>query len=212
MKLLFKLVDGSEKNFSVEEKKVVIGRSKKCNVVIPFDGFSRQHCLIEVDNGEIYITDLNSSNGVFINDTKIAAQKRVPYKTFLPLAIGGAFAVQIELDVPKDRTRSLVNLLNLKTNEVITTPKKSTPVNNVVKLETASKKVPAKKSAVKTDWLKIFKQAMVLCTVSIVLLLIYNFKDRILNATNQDDEIYQLQYEAQMQSKGSDGSIKTSDF
>jgi pSer/pThr/pTyr-binding forkhead associated (FHA) protein len=212
MKLLFKLVDGTEQNFSVEEKKIVVGRSKKCNVVIPFDGFSRQHCLIEVDEGEIYITDLNSSNGVFINDTKIAAQKRVPYKTFLPLAIGGAFAVQIELDVPKDRTKSLVNLLNLNTNDILTTPKKIPSVNNVIKLNPSSKKVPEKKNVVKTDWLKIFKQSFLLCIVSIALLILYKFKDRILNASSQDDEIYQLQYEAQMKSKGSDGSVKTSDF
>jgi pSer/pThr/pTyr-binding forkhead associated (FHA) protein len=200
MKLNFKLVDGSEQNFSVTEEKIVVGRSKNCHVVIPFDGFSRQHCLIEVEQGEIFITDLNSSNGVYINENRISAQKRVPYKTCLPLAIGGAFAVQIDLEIPEEKPRP-----QLKIVEVNQEP-------DLKKKDVQIKKATTKKSAVKADWLKQLKDAFIFGTVILVLYLGYVFKDRILSNTDQDEELYLLQYEEQMKSKENDGSVKTNNF
>ena len=200
MKLNFKLVDGSEKNFSIAEDKIVVGRSKNCHVVIPFDGFSRQHCLIEVEQGEIFITDLNSSNGVYINENRISAQKRVPYKTCLPLAIGGAFAVQIDLEIPEEKPRPQLKIVEI--NEDVEVKKKDALI----------KKTIPKKSAVKADWLKQLKDAFIFGSVILVLYLGYVFKDRILGNTDQDEELYLLQYEQQMKSKENDGSIKTKDF
>jgi predicted component of type VI protein secretion system len=69
---------------------VIVGRAQKCDLVIPHDSISRQHCRIEKNSkGQYCITDLASSNGVLINEEKIPPNiKRV----ILPgnqLSIGG---------------------------------------------------------------------------------------------------------------------------
>jgi hypothetical protein len=199
MKLNFKLIDGSEQNFSLKEEKIVVGRSKSCHVVIPFDGFSRQHCLIEVDQGEIFITDLNSSNGVYINEHRISAQKRMPYKTCLPLAIGGAFAVQIDIDLPEEKPKPQLKIVEF--NDGV----------EIKKGEAPSKKTAPKKTGVKTDWAKFFKNFFIFSLVTIAVAVFFQFKDRFFTS-NEEDELYLLQHEDQMKSKSRDGSIKINNF
>lgn len=55
---------------------ITIGRSLKCDFNVPKEDLSREHCLIEVDNTEIFITDLGSKNGISINRAKISPHKR----------------------------------------------------------------------------------------------------------------------------------------
>ena len=61
----------------VTHKKIVtVGRSPKCDLVIPHESISRKHCQIEVIKGNFYITDLGSSNGVTVNGIRIPAEHR----------------------------------------------------------------------------------------------------------------------------------------
>jgi len=55
----------------------VMGRSRGCTLQLPNDGtVSRQHCLIEVDNGNAWIQDLGSLNGTLVNGEKIGQRER----------------------------------------------------------------------------------------------------------------------------------------
>ncbi len=83
-----KLVNGELIEQFVDSNICVIGRSSKCDVVIPHEGMSRQHCQIEFANGEYFVTDLGSTNGVLIDNIKIEPHQRIPYQTFLPLSFG----------------------------------------------------------------------------------------------------------------------------
>jgi pSer/pThr/pTyr-binding forkhead associated (FHA) protein len=73
---------------TIRSEKVYLGRSSKCDFFFPNETLSRQHCLIEFSDGDFYITDLGSANGVFINGSRIEPHQRILYKTFEPLAIG----------------------------------------------------------------------------------------------------------------------------
>lgn len=76
---------------------VLVGRGSACDVVLHVDGISRQHCRIEVDSqGVFYITDLGSTNGVFIENQRIPTNKRIPYAPYHTLAIGSASSVTLE--------------------------------------------------------------------------------------------------------------------
>jgi len=56
----------------------VLGRSRECTLRLPGDGtVSRQHCLIEVDNGTAWIQDLGSLNGTLVNGEKIGQRERL---------------------------------------------------------------------------------------------------------------------------------------
>ncbi len=56
----------------------VLGRSRGCTLRLPSDGtVSRQHCLIEVDDGRAWVQDLGSLNGTLVNGEKIGQRERV---------------------------------------------------------------------------------------------------------------------------------------
>jgi pSer/pThr/pTyr-binding forkhead associated (FHA) protein len=56
------------------EKRAVIGRSKNCDIVLPSNHVSRQHAELYFHDGKLWVKDLGSSNGTFVNRKKITQQ------------------------------------------------------------------------------------------------------------------------------------------
>ena len=52
-----------------------VGRGSDNDLVLGSKQISRNHAQLSVLNGQLYVTDLESSNGTFINDERIAANK-----------------------------------------------------------------------------------------------------------------------------------------
>lgn len=67
---------------------VIVGRSAKCDLVIPHDAISRQHCQIELLKDRFYITDLGSSNGVTIDGKKIPPNTKIALSPTSQLTLG----------------------------------------------------------------------------------------------------------------------------
>jgi diguanylate cyclase (GGDEF)-like protein len=55
----------------VSEKPLLIGRSPECGWVLQGGGLSRRHCAIWSGNGRLWIRDLGSTNGIFVNGTRV---------------------------------------------------------------------------------------------------------------------------------------------
>ncbi|MFO0929566.1 MAG: FHA domain-containing protein [Gemmataceae bacterium] len=56
---------------------VILGRSRSCALRLPGDGtVSRQHCMVEVDDYGVWVQDLGSLNGTFVNGEKVG--QRIP--------------------------------------------------------------------------------------------------------------------------------------
>ncbi|MCB0390079.1 MAG: FHA domain-containing protein [Bdellovibrionales bacterium] len=49
----------------------LIGRNQNCAIPIAHPGISKQHCIIVINENQISVNDLNSSNGTFVNGLKI---------------------------------------------------------------------------------------------------------------------------------------------
>jgi pSer/pThr/pTyr-binding forkhead associated (FHA) protein len=50
----------------------ILGRSRSCTLRLPGDiTVSRQHCLLELDTEGVWVQDLGSLNGTFVNGEKI---------------------------------------------------------------------------------------------------------------------------------------------
>src|SRR2546421_7293344 len=65
----------------------IMGRSRSCALRLPGDAtVSRQHCLVELDGEGVWIQDLGSLNGTFVNGEKIGQRE--------PLRDGDATMVQ----------------------------------------------------------------------------------------------------------------------
>lgn len=99
MKLVFKFDSGRTVSHEVFERTFTIGRAEECRVAIDSEHFSREHCLVEFIDGEVYVSDLNSKNGIFINHIRIPKKMRVKYESKLPLYMGECF---ITIDTTKD--------------------------------------------------------------------------------------------------------------
>ncbi len=58
-----------------EKDNIVIGRSPSCDLVLSSPNVSRKHALIEKKNGDFFIRDLGSKNGVYFQGLKIEELK-----------------------------------------------------------------------------------------------------------------------------------------
>ncbi len=59
----------------IDKDTFIIGRSRTCDLVIPSSKVSRQHSGICRENGEYFIEDLGSANGVWKDGVKIQKEK-----------------------------------------------------------------------------------------------------------------------------------------
>lgn len=72
---VFVVIFGSNtgKIYRIQKKNnIVIGRADTADIMLPDDGISRKHAQINIfPNGKIMISDLNSTNGTFVNGEKV---------------------------------------------------------------------------------------------------------------------------------------------
>jgi pSer/pThr/pTyr-binding forkhead associated (FHA) protein len=57
-------------DFSITQR-AIVGRSKSCDISIPYKLLSREHAVFTVANGELILEDLNSANGCFVNGERV---------------------------------------------------------------------------------------------------------------------------------------------
>lgn len=57
--------------------RITIGRKEHCMVCIPNSTLSGEHCEIVLKNGKLYLRDLNSTNGTFLNGNPARATEEV---------------------------------------------------------------------------------------------------------------------------------------
>gem|GEM_PF-3343016 len=75
--ILFKS-DGTRRDFRIRDDCCVIGRLPTCDLQAPDSLVSRQHCQVRVDEkGCVFVKDLGSSNGTFVNDAPIAEEVEI---------------------------------------------------------------------------------------------------------------------------------------
>lgn len=81
------------RRFAVPRTGLRLGRSSSCEVSVKDPALSRNHCLFENRNGELWLTDLASANGTAVNGALLGADSRA-------LAVGDAIvAGETELAV-----------------------------------------------------------------------------------------------------------------
>lgn len=64
--------------FRLEGDPVVLGRRESCEIVLPDGSISRRHARIDPRKGNWVITDLNSTNGTFVNGERIKVKTLSP--------------------------------------------------------------------------------------------------------------------------------------
>lgn len=67
---------------------IVIGRGSDCNLRLSAPQVSRRHCFLRVGRDSVSVTDLDSSNGTYVNGARITAGKRYDIADGAQLALG----------------------------------------------------------------------------------------------------------------------------
>lgn len=82
MHYLVCLSEGGYQDFTIDKFPFVIGKGREwADGVIPHNLVSRIHAQFEEEEGEIFITDLNSTNGTGVNDEVLEANQTVQLKS-----------------------------------------------------------------------------------------------------------------------------------
>lgn len=80
--------EGRKYTERVEKESFVVGRSSECDIHIDSKNLSRQHAKISIVDGQIYVEDLKSTNGCFIDGEQIPAHKPTLYTADKVLTLG----------------------------------------------------------------------------------------------------------------------------
>ena len=175
MKLIFHIHNGTAEQFEIAKDSVIVGRSSQCDVTLPYEGFSRQHAKIEIVNGEIFITDLGSTNGVFIEGQRIPTGQPVKMQSFLNLQFGPAHQVEILEDILEE-SNAIVSTRE-KTNSKIhinTTPLNKEKTNTKTKrMDTGLIKKVSKSTAVSSGSKKKINPAILVTALMVAGLIYY---------------------------------------
>lgn len=59
------------------KKQLLVGRRESCDIVLRFANVSAHHCQLLIEDGYLYVRDMQSRNGIKINDVKVEGQRRV---------------------------------------------------------------------------------------------------------------------------------------
>ncbi|MCB0368002.1 MAG: FHA domain-containing protein [Bdellovibrionales bacterium] len=90
--------------FNLKSGRNVVGRSSQCDIKLMAPGVSKEHCEVYLNKEKILIVDLNSSNGTYVNGTRVQKTE---------LRFGEKFSLHnIFLDIvptPQLRTSTVAN-------------------------------------------------------------------------------------------------------
>jgi len=57
---------------------LLVGRRESCDIVLRFTNISSHHCQLTVQNGYWYVRDLNSTNGIKVNNIRVTEKRLDP--------------------------------------------------------------------------------------------------------------------------------------
>ncbi len=64
-------LESQDQTFELREGELAAGRSRTCDITVNDPSVSRRHVMLKADRGRILLKDLGSSNGTFINGTRV---------------------------------------------------------------------------------------------------------------------------------------------
>lgn len=79
----------------ISEKGMTVGRGEENEMVLPLIQVSRQHARIEYEGEQLFLTDRNSTNGVWLNGRRLFASRPVPCRCGDEISFAG-IAYRIE--------------------------------------------------------------------------------------------------------------------
>jgi predicted component of type VI protein secretion system len=57
---------------------LLVGRRESCDIVLRFANVSAHHCQLSIDDGYLYVRDMQSRNGIKVNDVRVQERRLDP--------------------------------------------------------------------------------------------------------------------------------------
>ena len=128
----------------VKEQTFTIGRSENNVVKIPRESISRTHLNMRIDQGKIFVTDLGSANGTFIDGEKLPPHQEFQWQTFLSLHLSDHVSIAMSEDVDNRKdVSSSQTLSSIRKKDLID---EETRQISVAQKKQLSKRPPQKKA------------------------------------------------------------------
>jgi pSer/pThr/pTyr-binding forkhead associated (FHA) protein len=93
-----RLEDGSVRRYSKSTDRIFIGRASVNDLVLISDLVSAQHALIDGSGGVARLSDMNSTNGTFLNGNRVVAPSNLTVGDVIAFGIGGSAIAIIALE------------------------------------------------------------------------------------------------------------------
>lgn len=77
VKLIVASGKSAGRSISVKRNKLLIGRAEECDIRPLSEEVSRRHCAVLVGPADVWVEDLGSRNGTYVNGERIAARTKV---------------------------------------------------------------------------------------------------------------------------------------
>ena len=85
-----RLEDGSVRRYSKSTDRIFIGRASVNDLVLTSDLVSAQHALIDGSGGVAVLSDMNSTNGTFLNGNRVVEPSNLKVGDVIAFGIGGS--------------------------------------------------------------------------------------------------------------------------
>ena len=89
------------RSYIVSEAGLTAGRADGHDIVLKDDDVSRDHARFQYDNGSLWLRDLGSRNGVYVNDTRLASHKELRVGDVVRIG-GSTFEIRWASDTKSD--------------------------------------------------------------------------------------------------------------
>jgi pSer/pThr/pTyr-binding forkhead associated (FHA) protein len=101
-----RLEDGSVHRYSKSTDRIFIGRASVNDLVLASDLVSAQHALIDGSGGVAVLSDMNSTNGTFLNGNRVVEPSTLKVGDVIAFGIGGSAiaVISLEAEVRAPRT------------------------------------------------------------------------------------------------------------
>lgn len=139
---------GSEEpvRYALKGSKLILGSGENASYVIPSSaGISRKHVEFSIDGDRVFVTDLGSSNGTFINEERLVPGSKKEFTSFFPLRL--ADDVWVTLITDDDEPAMEPNTLQAAIK--IPTPQPQKEAGTKTTLKVSGKSIAAADSAIK---------------------------------------------------------------
>ena len=96
-------LDGEDREtlFVVSPSGLKIGRTAPADIIVPGTAVSRAHCLVELAAGQLRVSDLNSTNGTYVDDQRIERSSVLAVGSVLRVGnVSFAHEVRARADLP----------------------------------------------------------------------------------------------------------------